>query len=295
MPNQKYLINSVQTAKTKNGKEYLRMQLFEPGGKSHKAVFWESRDLKSGQVIEAWVEESEFGGEAQLNVKACRVTDDDPGELFLPRTKQSVDGLYAELQAFVEEVKDEKLKALLSLVVADPRWKRAPAAKSMHHAFLGGLLEHTVNLCRLARAVHGLYPTFLNQDLLLTGAILHDLGKMDEMSSGVTIEYTPEGNLLGHVGIGLLRVDKLIDTLDFPPALRLTVLHIIASHHGNLNFGALKQPSIVEAQVFSNLDGIDANIGKMTALVEKAGPNKEWTDKADYGSPALWLGPVDKV
>jgi 3'-5' exoribonuclease len=269
------------------------LQLFEPGGKSHKGVFWEDRELKSGQVIEAWVEESEFGGEAQLNIKACRVTDDDPGELFLPRTKQSVDGLFQELLDFIGTVTDHKLRGLLSLAAADPRWKRAPAAKSMHHAFLGGLLEHSVNLCRLGDAVARLYPT-LRRDLLITGAILHDLGKMDEMCSGVTIEYTPEGNLIGHVGIGLLRVDKWIDTLDFTPELRLTVLHIIASHHGNLNFGALKQPSIVEAQVFSNLDGIDANIGKMTALVEKAGVTKEWTDKADYGSPALWLGPVAK-
>jgi 3'-5' exoribonuclease len=269
------------------------LQLFEPGGKSHKGVFWEDRELKSGQVIEAWVEESEFGGEAQLNIKACRVTDDDPGELFLPRTKQSVDGLYAELKNFVNEIKDEKLKALLSLATDDTRWKRAPAAKVNHHSYIGGLLEHSTNLCRLAYAVSALYPQ-LDRDLLIIGAILHDIGKIEEMSCGVTIEYTAAGNLLGHIYLGLSRVDKWIDTLDFDPVLRLKVLHVIASHHGNLNYGAIKQPSIVEAQVFSDLDGIDAHLGKMSALVEKAGQGKEWTDRADWGSPALWLGPVAK-
>jgi 3'-5' exoribonuclease len=294
VPNNKYLINSVTRAETKNKRVYLRMQLFEPGGKAHKAVFWEDRELKSGQVIEAWVEEDSFGGEAQLNVKACRVTNDDPGELFLPRTKQSVDGLYAELLDFVASVTDMKLQGLLQLATMDPRWKRAPAAKVNHHSYLGGLLEHVVNLCRLSDAVSRLYPT-LRRDLLITASILHDIGKMSEMSCGVTIEYTSEGNLLGHIYLGMARVDKWIDTLDFDPVLRLTVLHLIASHHGNLNYGAIKQPSIVEAQVFSDLDGIDAHLGKMAALVEKAGQGKEWTDRADWGSPALWLGPVAKT
>src|SRR5437899_1164819 len=149
----KYLINSVTKATTQRGKTYLRGQLYEPGGKSHKFVMWEDKDFKSGQVIDALVEESEFNGETQLNIKAARVVNDDPGELFLPRTAQSVGGLHQELQQFVESVANDQLKQLLKLAVADERWKRAPAAKTMHHAFLGGLLEHTVNLCRLADAV----------------------------------------------------------------------------------------------------------------------------------------------
>lgn len=287
----KYLINSVTEATTKGGKKYLRGQLYEPGGKSHKFVFWNagSTTFKSGQVVDVLAKDSEFGGEAQLDVEAMRITNDDPGEIFLPRTSYSVDGLYAELLKFVSEVENQQLRSLLELAVADPRWKRAPAAKTMHHAYLGGLLEHSVNLCRLADVVAKLYP-HLRRDLLIVGAVLHDLGKMDEMSCGVTIEYTVAGNLLGHVAIGLLRAAKWMQDLEFEMNLKLTVLHIIGSHHGNLNFGAIKQPSIVEAQVFCNLDGIDASIGKMLALVSKAGADKEWTDKADYGSPALWLG-----
>ena len=125
----KYLINSVTKATTGRGKSYLRMQLYEAGGKSWKAVLWEDKDLKSGQVIDALTEESEYGGESQLVVKACRVTDDDPGDLFLPRTTKSVDGLYEELENFVESVNNTKLRLLLIKAIADPRWKRAPAAK----------------------------------------------------------------------------------------------------------------------------------------------------------------------
>ena len=160
----------------------------------------------------------------------------------------------------------------------------------MHHAYLGGLLEHTVNLCRLGNVMSELYPV-LRRDLLITAAILHDIGKMEEMSCGVTIEYTVTGNLLGHIAVGILRADKWMGELEFSDDLRVTVLHLIASHHGNLNFGAIKQPSTLEAQVFSNLDGIDANIGKITALIEKAGAGKDFTDKQDFGSPAIYIGP----
>src|SRR5690242_20481138 len=131
----KYLINSVNKANTGRGRTYLRMQLFEPGGKSWKAIFWEDKDLKSGQVIDALCEESEFNGEAQLTVKAARVTNDDPGELFLPRTSQNVEKMYEELrQRFIGEVSNPSLRKLLFLATDDPRWKRAPAAKTMHHA-----------------------------------------------------------------------------------------------------------------------------------------------------------------
>jgi 3'-5' exoribonuclease len=189
----------------------------------------------------------------------------------------------------VTSVTNDHLKKLLEVAIDDQRWKRAPAAKQMHHAYLGGLLEHTVNLCRLADAVAKLYP-ILRRDLLITGAVLHDIGKQDEMSCGTTIEYTTPGELLGHIAIGMLRVAKWMDELEFSPELKLTVLHIIGSHHGNLNFGAIKQPAILEAQVFSNLDGVDAAIGKITALIEKAG-TKDWTDKQDFGSPRIYIGP----
>jgi len=255
-------------------------------------VFWDpgSTKFKSGQVIDALTEDSEFAGEHQLNVKAARVVDDDPGELFLPRTSYSIDGLYEELNKFVAEITSEPLRKLLELAVIDPRWKRTPAAKQIHHAVIGGLLEHVTNLCRLAYSLAVLYPK-LKRDLLVTAAILHDIGKQDELSNGVTIEYTLDGEILGHIVIGLLRVDKWMDELKFNDELRRTVRHLIISHHGSPQYGSPKSPMILEAQVFNNMDGIDANIGKITAAIEKAGPDKEWSDKVDW-KDRFYLGPT---
>jgi 3'-5' exoribonuclease len=218
-------------------------------------------------------------------------------ENFLPHTPYSVDALYTELQGFIAAVTDPALRTLLTKMTDDSRLKRAPAAQKLHHAYIGGLLEHTVCLLRLARGVSGLYTKDLNRDLLYTTAILHDLGKTLEISSGLNMEYTPLGELIGHVGIVLLQINKLMDedpgafgTLSEPTDLRLKVLHNVASHHGNLNYGALKTPMTMEAQVFSDLDGLDAHIAKIRACIERTPADKAWSDKSKWDEPKVYLG-----
>jgi len=289
-----FLINTVEKSTMKNGKSYMRLKLYAPGGKLWPAVFWEDRDdLKSGQVVEVMAEESEYNKEPQLTIKALRISKKDPSDIFLPRTPYNIDGLYAELQGCISLVSDEKLRALLELATVDERWKRSPAATMMHHAYLGGLLEHTVNLCRLAKAVCELYPT-LKRDLLLVACVLHDIGKMDEITCSTTLEYSTDGNLLGHIVIGLLRVEKWMDELAFDDELRRQVRHLIISHHGSQQYGSPKEPMTVEAQVFNNLDGIDANMGKMLAAISKTAPDKEWSEKTDF-KQRLYLGPIAKA
>lgn len=291
----KYLVQSVTKAATKGGKKYLRLKLFDDTGRQWPGVMWEDRDLETGVLIDALTEQSDYNGEAQLNVKAFRVLSEKPTDAFLPRSKNDVDALLVELNSFVLSVSSGHLQAILAKAVRDDgheserRWRRGVAAKTMHHAFLGGLLEHTVNLCRLADAVSKLYPV-LRRDLLITAAILHDIGKLDELTSDVNIEYTTDGNLLGHIVIGILRIDKWMDELGTPDETRRLVRHLIISHHGNLNFGSPKTPQIMEAQIFSNLDGLDAGMGAMLAAIEKAVPGKEWSDKVGFGQP-LYLGP----
>lgn len=287
-----YLVQSVQTAQTKRGKDYLRMQLVEIGGKVHKAIMWESRELKQGSIIDALVEEDSFGGEAQLNVKAMRVIAAGPtGDEFLPRAAVDVGALMAELRGFIGTVVHDGIKRVLVLATKDPRWLRGPAAQMMHHAYLGGLLEHTVNLARLGDVVSKLYPV-LRRDLLIAAAVLHDVGKLDEMRCDTCIEYVVEGKLLGHViqGYERLCVWCAEESLDAPTTLLLK--HIVLSHHGNPAFGAPKPPQILEAQIFSNLDGLDANIGGMLAAIKRA-EGKEWTDKTNTGQ-ALYLGEAVK-
>ena len=287
-----YLVQSVTTAQTKRGKDYLRMQLVEPGGKVWKAVMWDSKEVPQGAVIDALVEEDSFGGEPQLNVKALRVLADKPeGDTFLPRATMDVGTLYEELKTWVSTITDPKVQAVAHRAIQDPRWLRGPAAQTMHHAFLGGLLEHTVNLCRLGDAVTKLYP-FLRRDLLIFTAVIHDVGKLDEMTCETNIEYTTEGKLCGHIIQGFERLLWWLAEENVDADTALLLKHMLLSHHGTQAFGSPKSPQLLEAQVFSNLDGLDANLGGMTAAIKRA-EGKAWTDKTNTGQ-ALYLGEVKK-
>lgn len=283
-----YLVQSVSKAQTKRGKDYLRMQLVEPGGKQWKAVMWETRELDQGCVIDALAEEDSFNGEAQLNVKALRVIAARPeGDTFLPRATVDVSTLMAELQGFIDTVTDDEIKRVLKRATQDPRWLRAPAAQMMHHSFLGGLLEHTVNLVRLGDVIARLYP-IVRRDLLIAAAVLHDVGKLDEMRCETAIEYTDEGRLIGHIIQGYERLMWWLEEEQVKAETQLLLKHLVLSHHGQQSFGSPKSPQLFEAQIFSNLDGLDANIGGMMAAIKRA-EGKEWTDKTSTGQ-SLFLG-----
>jgi len=165
------------------------------------------------------------------------------------------------------------------------RFERAPAAKAMHHAYVGGLLEHVVSLCGLGRLMAQHYPE-LDGDLLVAAAVLHDIGKLEEMSYERAVQYTPEGELLGHILIGYEFVGRKMDAIPgFPPELRTLVLHMIASHHGQYDFGSPKLPMFREALVFHYLDEVDSRMGAIKRGLEApAAENDElWTGRV----PAL--------
>ena len=275
-------MQSISRAQTKRGKTYLRFNLVEPGGNVNKAVLWEDKALENGQVVDALVEIDEYNGEKQLNVKAIRVTANKAdGPEFLPQPKIDVVKFHAELTAFVDRVSSPGIKNVLYEVIHDERWMRAPAAQKIHHAYIGGLLEHTVNLCRLGKVVSELYP-ILRYDYLIAAAVLHDLGKQDEMSYEMSIDYTDQGKLLGHVMIGYERLLEWLDYFEVPDDEALALKHLVISHHGNPAFGAPKAPQILEAQVFSDLDGLDAHIGTILGAIDRAG-NREWTERTGTG------------
>jgi 3'-5' exoribonuclease len=170
---------------------------------------------------------------------------------------------------------------LVKAIIADPEitrcYKRAPAAKVMHHAYLGGLLEHVISLCGLARLVAVHYPE-LNLDLLLTAAILHDVGKLEELCYERAIGYTSSGQLLGHIAMELVTVTRAIDKIEgFPAALKTVVQHLLLSHHGQYEFGSPKLPMIREALVFHYLDDMDSKLSAVrTALANPSGED-EWS------------------
>jgi len=231
-----------------------------------------------------------------------------PGEVdktdLLPSTTYDVTALWRQLLSFVESFTNPDLKLLVTTLLDDPAmaaaYREAPAAKQLHHAWLGGLLEHVVSLCTLADRVATHYP-LLDRDLLLTGVILHDLGKLRELSWEIGFEYTVEGMLLGHIQIGTALVEKAIDSLPgFPPRLKTLVLHMILSHHGKLEFGSPKLPMIPEALALSFLDDLDAKMQAMASEFDKCiregkGPDemtgKVWSlDQRQLLNTKRWLG-----
>ena len=206
---------------------------------------------------------------------------------FLPHTKHDVEKLFAQLRAEIAGVKNPWLRKLLDSFVDDPecasKLKRAPAAMTMHHAYLGGLLEHVVSLCGLAKHITQHYPE-VDADLLLTGIVLHDIGKTQELSYSRAIGYTDEGQLLGHIVIGLGMVRRKIDAIpDFPKPLAALVEHLIVSHHGEYEFGSPKLPSVREAVLLHHLDDLDSKMAAMRETLGQTAADEMWSTR----NPAL--------
>jgi 3'-5' exoribonuclease len=202
---------------------------------------------------------------------------------FLPHTKQDVQKLYDEVREAIAEMKNPWLKQLLTAVVEDsaiaPKFKRAPAAMTIHHAYLGGLLEHVASLIGLSRKVTSHYPE-LDPDLLLAGIVLHDIGKIDELRYSRAFDYTTEGRLLGHItiGVGIVR-DKICAISGFPAPLAVLVEHLILSHHGTHEFGSPSLPQTREAVALHFLDDMDSKMAAMRATLEASSQSDAWTER----------------
>lgn len=192
---------------------------------------------------------------------------------FYPASERNPEEMFAELGEVIASVGNEHLRALLTSITADgeivKRLKIAPAAKTIHHSFLGGLLEHVLSLCRLAKLTASHYKD-IDLDLLLTGAILHDIGKIHELTYDRSFGYSTDGQLLGHIIIGVQMVGEKIRALpDFPPKLQRLVEHMIVSHHGELAFGSPKLPAFPEALLLHHLDNLDSKMECMRAFAVK--------------------------
>jgi 3'-5' exoribonuclease len=192
---------------------------------------------------------------------------------LMPSTQYDVAALWQQLESTIESFTNADLKLLLRTILADPAvseaYREAPAARQLHHAWLGGLLEHVVSLLEVADRVAAHYP-LLDRDLLLTGVILHDIGKTRELSWEIGFDYTIEGTLLGHIQFGTEMVDKAVEQLPgFPDRLRTLVIHMILAHHGKLEFGSPKLPMIPEALVLNFVDDLDAKMQAMATEFDK--------------------------
>jgi len=213
-------------------------------------------------------------------VRRCEEHEIDLAHYF-PTTKHCVEAMFAELMGVVQEFGNPHLKQLLENIFADEatvkKFKRCPAAKSMHHPYLGGLLEHTLSLTKLCRKVAGHYEG-IDLDLLLTGAVLHDFGKIDELSYERGFGYTNEGQMIGHLSMEVIMVaDQIKQIPGFPEELRRHVLHLLLAHHGKLEYGSPKLPLTPEALMLSYLDDLDSKVEAMQRLIAEPHAAGDWT------------------
>jgi 3'-5' exoribonuclease len=285
-----FLVTEKEVRSTQSGKSYLRLELGDRTG-TVEARMWDHFEDSAATIsrddfvkIQGRVEI--YRGKKQVmldRLRKAEATEVD-SEDFYACTAEDVDQLWARLRELAESVRDPWLNQLLAAILDDadisPRMRRAPAAKSMHHAFLGGLLEHVISLCELCEVVAVRYPE-TNRDLLLTGGILHDIGKVYELSYDRSLGYTNVGQLLGHIVIAVELVGQKVSEIPgFPEELSVLVKHLILSHHGQYDFGSPKLPMFREAVMLHYLDDLDSKMGAMRALYMSDKGEAEWTERS---------------
>ncbi len=283
-----FLVQSRQLLATKAGKPYLSMILQDKTGRISARVWDNAQEFfgmfKNNDVIKIEGTVELYNNELQLIIRRLRPSASDEVELsdFVQQCGHDVDEMFLELQSYVESVENPHLRALLQSFFRDDdfvaKFKAAPAARSIHHVYVGGLLEHTLSTTRLCEYLTTHYET-LDADLLITMAILHDIGKVRELEIAPSINYTEEGNMLGHITIGIQMVDEKIRQLpDFPQKLRMLVEHMILSHHGQAEWGSPRPPMFLEAEVLHRADDLDVKVDIFgRALSEDRDPESPWT------------------
>ena len=282
-----FLVREKEIRSTREGKPYLRLELGDRSG-TIEARMWDQfdvavKDIGRDDFVKVSARVEIYRNKPQLALQQLRLAKPEEVDLadFLPHTKEDVGKLYAQLLEYAGSIGNPWLKKLVTGIISDPgiaaKYKRAPAAKVMHHAYLGGLLEHVIGLCGLAKQIAAHYPE-LDVDLLLTAAILHDVGKLEELCYERAIGYTVEGQLLGHIMMEFETVSKAMGAIEgFPANLKTVVQHLLISHHGQYEFGSPKLPMIREAMAFHYMDDLDSKLAAVRAALAVESGEPEWS------------------
>ena len=282
-----YLCKQKQSAVTKNGKPYESIILQDKTGVLDGKI-WDPNSLgidefEALDYIEIMGDVTSFAGAMQVNVKRVRKAAEGeytPAD-YLPVSENSMDEMQNQLLTLIGSVKNPYLNALLKkFFTEDAEFLKAfqghSAAKTVHHGFIGGLMEHTLSVTRLCDYMAGAYP-LLKRDLLITAALLHDAGKTKELSSFPLNDYTDEGQLLGHIVIGAQMIhDRAREIADFPQVLENELIHCILAHHGELEYGSPKKPALAEAVALNLADNTDARMETLTEIFAADKGRKEW-------------------
>ncbi|KIX10746.1 3'-5' exoribonuclease YhaM family protein [Dethiosulfatarculus sandiegensis] len=295
-----YLLSHKQLLTTKTGKPYGSLKLQDPSAQV-EARLWDRAEelltpLKKGMAVKVQGKAQLYAGKLQVIVNELAEEPNADPALFMAKSPVPFPKLQNRFNRVRNSVKDRKLKNLLSAFFSEPEFKKtyeqAPAAKGAHHAYLHGLLEHSVSVAEMARKMGDQYPE-LERDLLVTAALLHDVGKTKELTLGPPIDYTDQGRLEGHIAIGAAMLDQRINMLkDFPCELAQHLRHLILSHHGCLEFGSPVKPLTAEAMMLSFLDDMDAKMAMYRNVIsENTDPGNHWSGYNRLLERFLYTGP----
>lgn len=283
-----FLVKDKILAMAKNGKPYLTLKLMDKTGEVDAKV-WDNADeigslFEKNDFLAVRAKASVYLGKMQLILSDLKLVPEEQIDLadFLPETDRDINIMVEELKALVASLKDPNLKRLLIAFFGDPellaQFRVAPAAKGMHHVYLGGLLEHSLAVAKLVDAMMPLYEG-LNRDLLIAGALLHDIGKVREMTYMRSFDYSDEGKLIGHITIGVEMLQERITSLPgFPVELGMLLKHMLLSHHGQYEYGSPKRPKTMEATILNYMDDLDSKINGIRTHIRKEPDNpSRWT------------------
>lgn len=284
--NEIYLCKSKQILTGKSGKTYISLILQDKTG-TVDAKIWdlncETSQYEAMDFVHIDARVTTYQDALQLNIS--RIYKAEEGEYYpedyFPMTSQDIEGMYQEIKRLVNSVKEPNLKVLLEQYFIQntefiKKFKNHSAAKSVHHGFVGGLLEHTLSVTKLCQYFADTHPV-INRDLLITAALFHDIGKMQELSSFPENDYTNEGQLLGHIFIGANEITSSIRKMaKFPKKLESELIHCILSHHGELEYGSPKKPATIEALALHLADNADAKLQTMSEILNSGDPKTEW-------------------
>ncbi len=286
-----FVVSRKNIRKKKNGEEYCSLSLSDKTG-NMEAIIWTEEFKNSGMFgegdfIRASGQVSEYRGIKQLTLtKITRITDESHYDVsdFIKVTNKDTKKMFSQLLAYIEEVENDSIRELLGSFFEDgdfvQKFCDATAAAKNHHAYKGGLLEHTLYVTKISAYLYGLYDN-LNKDLLISGSILHDIGKIEEYDMGPAIKMNNTGKLIGHIVIAYHWIEQKISLMsDFPEELRQRLLHIILSHHGFQEYGSPKEPKILEAFVVYHADHMDADINGFNTIINESSQEEEWSSYA---------------
>lgn len=273
-----FLVTEKNMTFSQKGAPYLSLRLKDKTGEIEGRIWDRAVELetlfKKGDIIHIQSRAASFKNALQLsiiNLKKLDSNEIDPVD-FTPVSKSDIQEMFIEIMNYINNVQNYFLKELLLSFFEDPKiaesFKLAPAAKGFHHVYLGGLMEHTLSVVRVLVVVADHYRE-ADRDLLIAGGILHDIGKIEELSYNKIFEYSDEGRLLGHIVIGIEMLNRKISTIpDFPEPIAMKLRHIILSHHGEMEFGSPKRPKTLEALMIHYIDDMDAKINAFQSHIE---------------------------